>query len=284
MVEETVVIESRASAEQQTEAERMGWIPPSRYKGDPERFVDADTFIERGQIVIPILKKNAQKLEAELERVRAENAATAAALAAAQKAIEQIEERHTVATQKAVAEAKLQVKKQLAQANADGDHAGVAELTDQLISLNAVEEEAPLVKPTPAEVRKFEPDAVQVAWQKENPWFGTDRRKTALAMGIAQELRDNGAREQGAAFYALISDEMAKMFPPADAPADKVEGGRSGGEESGRAPRGKSFSSMPADARATCDAEAKHFVGPNKRYKNLAEWRNRYAEIYYEGA
>jgi len=275
------VLQSGATPEVQAQAEKMGWIPPSRYKGNPERFVDADTFVERGEIVIPILKKNAQKLEAELERVRGENAATQAALAAAQKAIEQIEERHTVATQKAVTEAKRQVKEQLAEANAAGDHKGVAELTEQLVELNAAAAVEPPA-PTPAAVAKFTPDQAQLAWQEANPWFGKDRRKTALAMGIAQDLREQGRREQGADFYELVSAEMDKMFPPPEPPADKVEGGRSGGEE--RTPRGKSFASLPADARSTCDAESRKFVGPDKRYKTLADWRNRYAEIYFEGA
>jgi hypothetical protein len=38
---------------------------------------------------------------------------------------------------------------------------------------------------------------------------------------------------------------------------------------------------MPSDARAACDADAKRFVGADKRYKTQAEWRTRYAEIYF---
>ena len=54
MTEEAVAVESKADAETQAKAEKLGWIPPERFKGDPERFVDADAYIERGEIA-PLL-------------------------------------------------------------------------------------------------------------------------------------------------------------------------------------------------------------------------------------
>ena len=52
-----VVVESAAAPEVQAEAEKLGWIPATRYKGDAERFVDADEFIKRGETVLPIVKE-----------------------------------------------------------------------------------------------------------------------------------------------------------------------------------------------------------------------------------
>ena len=42
---EAPVVESQQPIEVQREAEKMGWIPPTRFKGDPSRFVDADIYI-----------------------------------------------------------------------------------------------------------------------------------------------------------------------------------------------------------------------------------------------
>ena len=92
----------------------MGWIPPTRYKGDPTRYIDAEAFLERGETVMPILKENNKKLQTELSALRESSAKQAAALAAAEDAIEQIEERHSVETQKAVERARADVKRQLA--------------------------------------------------------------------------------------------------------------------------------------------------------------------------
>lgn len=283
---ETPVVESAAAPEVQAKAEKMGWIPPSRFKGEPERFIDADAYIERGETVLPIVKEQNKRLQAELASVREQAAATAEALKAAQDAIEQIEERHTVATQKAVEQARAQVKAQLAAASEAGDHEGVAELTDQLTQLNAAEKEAPAKERTPAAApQKFVPPPELKAWNDENPWFGTDRRKTALALGIAQELREGGESSTGKRFFDLVKAEMdATLGGDKEPPTSKVEGARNGSESDTRTTGKKGFASLPADAKAACDADGRQFVGPGKRYKTQAEWRARYAEIYFEGS
>ena len=274
---EIVAVESAQPPEVQTKAEKLGWIPPSRYKGDPERFVDADVYIERGETVLPIVREQNKRLHAEVEGLRAESAKTTAALKAAQTAIEQIEERHTVETQKAVEQARRQVKAQLSAASEAGDHEGVAELTDQLTKLN-VAEPAPRAAPQAAFVV---PEDLK-AWNAENPWFGTNKRKTALALGIAQELRDAGHADLGRSFYEKVGAEVAKELGESAAPrGDKVEGARNGSGDEPRSGGRKSYAALPADAKAACDAEARRFVGEGKKYKSAADWRARYAEIYF---
>jgi len=277
---DTPAVESAQPPEVQAQAEKMGWIPPSRFRGDPERFVDADVYIERGETVLPIVKEQNKRLHAEVEGLRAESAKTAAALKAAQTAIEQIEERHTVETQKAVEQARRQVKAQLSAASEAGDHEGVAELTDQLTKLNTTVAEAP--KRVEAPPQQFEVPADLREWNVENPWFGTNKRKTALALGIAQELRDAGHTDVGRSFYEKVGAEVAKELGESAAPrGDKVEGARGGSEGGERGSRGKTYASLPADAKTACDAEARRFVGEGKRFKTTADWRARYAELYF---
>ena len=275
--------ESAAPAEVQERAEKMGWIPPTRFKGDPERFIDAEEYLERGETVLPIVKEHNRRLEAELAAVRQEATETAKALKAAQTAIAQIEERHTVATQKAVENARAQVKAQLAAASEAGDYEGVAELTDQLTQLKTAEVAAkaePVQAPPPAPA-PFVPPPEMVEWNNENPWFGTDKRKTALALGIAQELREGGESSTGRRFFDLVKAEMEQTLGASAAPAtSKVEGARNGmGAPKGEA---KGFDALPADAKAACDSDTRRFVGPGKQYKSVTEWRNRYAELYFE--
>lgn len=52
-------------------AKEMGWRPLSEFKGDESRFVDAETFVKKGEEVLPIIKANARKAEAELADMRA---------------------------------------------------------------------------------------------------------------------------------------------------------------------------------------------------------------------
>ena len=55
--------------------------------------------------------------------------------------------------------------------------------------------------------------------------------------------------------------------------------GRSGG--GGGGPAGKSYSDLPADAKAYCEKSAGRFVGPGKRYKDVDSWRKGYAKSYF---
>lgn len=278
-------VESQADAATQAKAEGMGWIPLERFKGDPAGFVDADKYIERGEQVLPIVQANNKRLNAELTTLKSEQAKTAAALAAAQKAIDESEIRFSVQTQKAVEAATKQVKAQLAAASEAGDHAGVAELTDQLVELKDAAKDAaePPKKQTPV-AAAYTPDADLVAFQESNSWFGTDRRKTALAMGIAAELRET-TQLQGAAFYKRLGEEMAKELgsQERERPVDKVEGGRNGSDaDPPRGAKGKTYAGLPAEARATCDADAKKFVGKGKRFETVDAWRAEFARIYNE--
>lgn len=282
---DTQVVESKATPEQQAAAEKIGWIPPARFKGDPERFVDAEEYIARGETVLPIVKEQNKRLHAEVNELRAATAAQKAALDAATKAIEEIEERHSVDTQKAVEAARKQLKAQLAAASEAGDHDGVAELTDQLTQLNTAEKEAaPAKKNGEEKPTVFVPPPDLVEWNNENPWFGTNKRKTALALGIAQELRDAGNTDTGRKFFDAVKEEMDKELGAGkpEPRGDKVEGARNGGDGDSRQSSRKGYANLPADAKAACDADARQFVGPNKKYKDLAAWRGRYAELYFQ--
>ncbi len=283
-----VVVESAATPEAQAAATKLGWIPPERYKGDPERFVDADAFIERGETVLPIVKKQLETTRAELATERTARQQIEASLKAAEKAIEQIELRHSVATQKAVERAKADVKAQLELASEAGDHKGVAELTEQMVELNAAEKEAKAdatKTPPKDEAKPYVPSAEIKAWNDDNPWYGTDEERTKMANRAAWLLRVAGFSGSETEFMNQVKKDVdaawEKSHPQQQ---DKVSGGRNGSNEDG--PRGgaggKTFNSLPADAKAQCKADAKQFVGPNKSYKTEAEWNAAFTKLYFE--
>lgn len=284
MSEDTVVLESSAPAEVQTEAEAMGWIPPARFKGDPERFVDAEAYLEKGKEVLPILRATNDKLRRELTAVQTQQRETSAALKAAQEAIDNIEERHTVATARAVEKARVDVKAQLEEALKEGDHRGAAELTEQLTQLNAVDTEAPAVKKAPAAQPAAEVDPEVTRWVEESaPWYGTDRRKTALAMGIAQEIREVEPALKGRPFLDRVAEEVEKTLAPRRAaPVDRTESGRNGAGGESRSSGAKTFDALPAEAKAACQADTKRFVGPGKKYETAAQWHAAFANLYFQ--
>jgi len=50
----------------ETKAKAMGWSPKDEFRGDPDRWVDAETYVRRGEEFIPFLRANNKKLEEEL--------------------------------------------------------------------------------------------------------------------------------------------------------------------------------------------------------------------------
>ena len=55
-------------------AREMGWRPKEEFRGDTAKWVDAETFVSRGENFIPILR-------ADREKLRGENAEIKSALA-----------------------------------------------------------------------------------------------------------------------------------------------------------------------------------------------------------
>lgn len=60
-------------------------------------------------------------------------------------------------------------------------------------------------------VRK--PDDQAMAWQERNNWFGTNRSMTAYALGLHEELRDNGVDVGSDEYYSKLDKTMRKRFP-----------------------------------------------------------------------
>lgn len=280
MADEQTVIESQASPEVQAEARKMGWQGPDKYKGDPEKFVDADTFVERGKTFIPFLNKERERLQQELAAERAARQAIEETVRETKASLEDLEERYTVETQKRTEAALGRLKAEIRDARKEGDFARMDELMEMQEELveaqtQAKTEKPPAAKPPEAPVI----DPAIVAWTSEHPWFNTDKEKSALFMGFAEARRARGDTSLGRAFLDAVLEEMEEKLsaePPSKVAGARASGGGGGGS------REKGYSDLPADAKAACDADASRFVGAGKKYKDAASWRAAYAKMYFE--
>jgi hypothetical protein len=54
----------------ESEARQQGWMPQEEFKGDPDRWTDAETFVRRADEVLPILKKRDRILKQENETLK----------------------------------------------------------------------------------------------------------------------------------------------------------------------------------------------------------------------
>ena len=55
------------------DAQQEGWRPKEEWQGNPEQWVDAKTFVERGEKIAGILKKKVDSLEQRLSAAEVAN-------------------------------------------------------------------------------------------------------------------------------------------------------------------------------------------------------------------
>tara|TARA_R110000868_G_scaffold2620_7_gene18729 strand:- start:1100 stop:1972 length:873 start_codon:yes stop_codon:yes gene_type:complete len=275
----------------EAKATSMGWVPQEKFRGDTAKWVDAQTFVERGEQFMPLLKANNRRLEEQHHATLQEVQRLQGLLESSQTAIAELKEFHDADTRRAVEATKRRLLSELTAAKRDGDVEAEVQLTDELSQVNAALKEEPKKKEEPAAERpESKIDPAFTAWQsrEENSWFGKDRRKTTLAIAIAQELRQAGDRSVGEAFYEKVSEELdatlgAKKDEADDGrPASKVGGSRGGAGGSSGSSGGKAFKDLPADAKAACHQQGAKLVGEGKAFKTQADWQTYYADLYFK--
>lgn len=266
------------------EARSMGWVPEEEFKG--KNWVDAAEFVERGRAVMPILLNNNRRLQKELSTRDEKIDTLEARLQGYEKALEKLEKHYTEANKRAVSLARDQLKEELKQAREDNDVDKELTITDQLAELRQRESEieTPPVKKDELKPKtsEYTPDFKE--WLSRNPWFGQDKKKTKMVNRIAEDLREEGNELVGSEFL----DECVRVYDeqygedeeekPIRRPNSRVESTPSRLRRNGG---GKTYNDLPAEAKAQCKEDAEDLVGPNKRYKTMKEWQDKYAQIYF---
>lgn len=223
----------------------MGWTPRSQFKGDPEKWVDAETFVKRGEEFLPFLKANNRRLEQALERQQKETAKV-------QQTLAKFAEHHSKTEQRAYERALNEIQARIDEAAANGDVAGVREATGELLELG---KEAS----SPAATAEAEEPPEFTEWKAANPWFGTDKALTAASAAIGDECVREGFT--GKALIKEVDRRLRAEFPnkfenPNRRQAATVEG-------QGAPPRkaSKSYADLPPEAKAICDDFVKRVPG-----------------------
>lgn len=261
-------------------ASSQGWVPKESYRGTAP-WVDAETFVRRGEEILPIVKAENRRLHTRQEALERE-------LREAKEAIEGVK---TLSTQIAADRIKadraaLQAEIRAAREAGDVDREEAAR--EELADLRDKEKQTPTPSKPSASPTAAAMESAFAEWhaRPENAWFGVDERKTRMAQVIAQEVRATPAGQalSPTAFLERVAEETEKTFQPAPAPRgqSKSEGGRPSGGGGGRS-NGHSYDDLPADAKAACDYQARQFVG-KPGYKTAADFQAYYAKIYFADA
>lgn len=229
----------------EAEARGRGWAPKEEFKGDPARWVDAETFIERTDTVMPLLKADRDRLKRELGDLKRQFKQFSKFASAAEERVR----------------GELQAK--MEEAVQAGDVEGFKRLQKEAGELPGAESGQP---------RHSKEEALEAfeAFRDENPWY--DRGNLAGASEIEMNARvyaDRITEKRLAAlkpgeepppeeFFGEIAAEVKAKYPqlgvngtrqPRAKPASDVAA-----PGQGRPPRNnRTYDALPAEAKAQCD-------------------------------
>ena len=222
------------------QAKAMGWVPQDEFKGNPEIWKDAESFVKDGYEILPILRERTKKMAVSMDTTNKE-------LAETKSLLKTLTDHHKKTEESAYQRALATLKAEQRAAVADNDLDKFDAIDKQIETL-----EKPDIETKPDEAPDF------IMWRGENPWYSQRTDMANYADTIAEFVQKQNPTLKGKPFFDLVTEEVKKRFPdqfenPNKKKPDLVEGssGDNGtGEKKGKK---KTYSEMPQDAQDTCD-------------------------------
>ena len=253
------VVKPQISQEVIDRARMMGHIPKEEFRGDPERWVDAEKYVERAESMMPIMKSQMGKYENKIFSLEAQ-------VESQKKTTEKLLKMGETVQKRAYEQAKRELTQQQVAAVSDGDVEKWQKLEDQKDSL-----------PQP-EVIEIEPVSSPVfdQWHTGNEWYLKDEDMTDFANLHAQKITKQNPNMPYEQVLQTVEEKIKKTFPAnfenpnRDTPSP-VDGGQS--REIAPKATGKTYNDLPADAKAMCNQNISDGL-----YKTKEDWTKAYFE------
>lgn len=196
--------ESASERNWESEAKEMGWVPQDQFKGDPDKWRPADEFVRRGEDILPIVRKQNEKLHGEVKELRETN------------------ERMSRMFEKTLARERTEAKQHIETLRAEyriavkaGDDTKADQIETQIETLREEVKEAPKAKTYADFPDDFQPvanspehNALISAFMAANPWM-IDEPDMADYAAKVSEL--NAAANPGIGFKANMKAVEAKV-------------------------------------------------------------------------
>lgn len=252
---EQVEVEAPEPSEAEVKARRQGWRPKDEYRGESEKWVDAETFLKRSDEELPIMRERLRKQDRDLADLKS----TVAKFAEHHAKVEK------VAYERAMAEVKKQRREALAIGDADGFEAAEERMQE-------------LKEHKPAETQKkaaadMAPEVT--AWVKANPWFETEARLAKYAEQVCGELQSEDPTRDLGDILKEVAKEVKARFPEKFANAKRseppaVEGA---GVVAVAGKGARTYAALPAEAKKACDDFIrKGLIKSKEEYLKYYEW------------
>lgn len=254
----------------ESEARLQGWVPKEEFRGNESDWIDADTFVQRGREINPILRKNNERIQRELD-------ATKRQMEELKKATDEFKKFQKESFDRKLHEYEVEIQdlktlKKKAVSEGDGDL--VVELDDRIDELKAKKAEETFDEGTPAPA-PVDP-AIQQAtedWMDANSWYKSDKNMQVAADSIAVQIRKENPYLVGKEFFEKVDNALVDLFPPEKLgkkvrPRNPVEGSKPSSDGKTK----QAYDSLPPEAKAACD----------KFVKQKLMTKDEYVKMYFE--
>ncbi|MCF4166342.1 hypothetical protein L2U69_11860 [Zavarzinia compransoris] len=265
MTDQTEGVGTPIPGEQQPDVEqrarRMGWTPKEEFRGDPEKWIDAGSFVERADNELPIARAQMRRYEEQIGKLQKHLVKLEATMG----------EQERRGYERAIADIKARQEK----AVSEGDLAGFKAADKEAEDLRrAMQERTAPQRP--------DVDPALSDWMGENEWFTDDRTMHAYASGVYTEISLKMGRDPNTVDRARldrVTKEVRKRFPEkfdsppedGDEPSAPRRTAAVEGVSAGRSRRGKGYADLPADAKAAADRFVKQGL-----FKSADEYAKEY--------
>lgn len=248
---------SEVEAKIEAKARSQGWVDKDEYRGNPDMWRDAATFLAKGDQIRAVLSKELESTRGELKTTKEQVVELKATL----EDIKQLKEK-IYKDAELQAEARLrELQKRQAEAvtNADGEAftATTREMERVRAELDATKVAPETPKTTPVDIPDPKEAKIMADWMEDNPWFTESNvRAQRMAYLISDELRGSGSPLKYRAFLDEVTRRMEQDYPELVGKVEKrgspVEGG---GKPStaGKTAKKMTYASLPDDAKDVCD-------------------------------
>lgn len=228
-------------------AREMGWMPKDEFKGNPDLWVDADKFIERGEGHIPIMKGKIKRLEDQLAETK--------------KTVRDFAEYHSQVEKNAYERAHKDLKAKQVEAVAEGDVEKFQKVDQEIQELNNSVAKKPNI---PNEPDASDPDTKTVMeWAEKNTWFKDEKLKN-FAVNYHGALLNSKPELSLEENLQRVTKEVMKEFPekfPKKEPPPEVESSRTNISS-----KKKSYNDLPSEAKEACDRFVKQGLLTRDQY------------------